>query len=139
MTALFYIGSRSLNLLMGANAPGYRGGIMLLASVSALYTIFGGLKAVVWTDVLQSLLLLAAGILVAVLTFTQVEVGGFAGMLARDAALPGRPAKNAPLPAGRSSGRALDRCADRTPRDASVVLVHESVHRAAHARGVESA
>ena len=88
LTALFYIGSRSLNLLLGASAPGYVGGIALLATASALYTLFGGLKAVVWTDVLQSLLLLAAGMLVAGLTFAQDEVGGFAGMLARDAALP---------------------------------------------------
>ncbi len=88
MTALFYIGSRSLNLLLGENAPGYVGGILLLASVSAVYTIFGGLKAVIWTDVVQTGLLLAAGVLVALATFAEPEVGGFSGLLERDAALP---------------------------------------------------
>jgi len=43
--------------------------IIALAVVSAGYTIFGGLKAVIWTDVIQSVMLLAAGIVVAVLTF----------------------------------------------------------------------
>ena len=90
MSALYYIGSRSLGLLLGASpwAPGYTGGVVLLAGVAALYTICGGLKAVVWTDVVQSLLLLGAGVAVALLTFSQEEIGGFAGMWARDAALP---------------------------------------------------
>lgn len=89
MTALFYIGSRSMNLLLrdGPLELGYVGGIAALAFITGAYTIFGGLKAVVWTDVLQSVLLLAAGILVAVLTFSQEEIGGFSGLLARDAAL----------------------------------------------------
>ena len=88
MTALFYIGSRSLNLLMGEHAPGYIGGIALLAFVSAAYTLFGGLKAVIWTDVLQTALLLAAGLIVAGLTFAQPEVGGLLGLIEQDAALP---------------------------------------------------
>jgi SSS family solute:Na+ symporter len=90
MAMLYYIGSRSMNLLLGdsALAPGYAGGIALLAGTAALYTTFGGLKAVIWTDVLQSLLLLAAGVLVAGLTFSQKEIGGFAGLLTHDAALP---------------------------------------------------
>jgi len=90
MAMLYYIGSRSMNLLLAGSAlvPGYAGGIAALAGMAALYTVFGGLKAVVWTDVLQSLLLLAAGVMVAGLTFSQPEIGGFAGLLARDSALP---------------------------------------------------
>jgi len=53
-----------------------------LALVAAGYTIVGGLKAVVWTDVIQSFLLLAAGIGVAVLTFD--KIGGWSGMINRD-------------------------------------------------------
>ncbi|ACY13077.1 SLC5 family protein [Haliangium ochraceum] len=90
MTAAFYIGSRSLGLLL-ADTPlelGYLGGVAVLVIITTAYTIFGGLTAVVWTDVMQSLLLLVAGVLVAVLTFAQPEVGGFAAMMARDAALP---------------------------------------------------
>ncbi len=47
--------------------------VIALAVVSAAYTIFGGLKAVVWTDVIQSVLLLAAGIWVSILTFQYVS------------------------------------------------------------------
>lgn len=64
----------------------YELGIGLIALITAVYTILGGLKAVVFTDVVQSILLLAAGITVAFLTFSQPEVGGWAGMMAQDAA-----------------------------------------------------
>ncbi len=88
LTAAFYIGSRSLLLLLKGTslAVGYETGIVLLAVVTAAYTIFGGLKAVVFTDVVQSVLLLAAGIAVAIFTFAQPEVGGWSGMMAQDAA-----------------------------------------------------
>lgn len=84
----FYIGSRSMNLLLGGTtlALGYEWGVVTLAVVAAVYTIIGGLKAVIWTDVLQSVLLLAAGILVAILTFGHSAIGGWSGMLALDAA-----------------------------------------------------
>jgi SSS family solute:Na+ symporter len=52
--------------------------VILLAAISAGYTIFGGLKAVIWTDFMQSMLLLVAGIAVAWLTFAKladVETG----------------------------------------------------------------
>lgn len=84
----FYIGSRSMNLLLGGTslALGYKWGVVALAVVAGVYTILGGLKAVIWTDVLQSMLLLAAGILVAILTFGHDAIGGWSGMLALDAA-----------------------------------------------------
>ena len=47
--------------------------VIALAVISAAYTILGGLKAVVWTDVIQSVLLLAAGIWVSILTFQKVS------------------------------------------------------------------
>ncbi|MDA0587825.1 MAG: sodium/solute symporter [Planctomycetota bacterium] len=50
--------------------------VILLALISAAYTIFGGLKAVIWTDFLQSMLLLVAGIAVAWLAFSKLgDVG----------------------------------------------------------------
>ena len=87
LTAAFYIGSRSLGLLL-VGTPlevSYAQGILVLAIITASYTIFGGLKAVIYTDVMQSVLLLLAGILLAVLTFAQPEVGGWSGMMAHDA------------------------------------------------------
>ena len=88
LTAAFYIGSRSM-LLLFSGTPlevSYEAGIILIALVTAGYTIVGGLKAVVFTDVIQSVLLLAAGVTVALFTFAQPEVGGWSGMMAKDAA-----------------------------------------------------
>jgi solute:Na+ symporter, SSS family len=58
--------------------------VVLLAGISAAYTIFGGLKAVVWTDFMQSMLLLVAGIAIAILTFN--ELGGWGEMMRLDQA-----------------------------------------------------
>lgn len=90
MTALFYVGSRSMSLLLRESAidPGYVGGVIAIAGITGIYTIIGGLRAVVWTDVIQSVLLLASGILVAIATFAQPEIAGFSGLLENDAALP---------------------------------------------------
>jgi SSS family solute:Na+ symporter len=62
----------------------YAAFVLALAVISASYTIFGGLKAVIWTDVIQSLLLLGAGLLVAWLTFDRI--GGWGAMMAMDRA-----------------------------------------------------
>jgi SSS family transporter len=59
-------------------------GILVMAFVTGAYVILGGLKAVIVTDVIQSVLLLLAGLLVAFITFSQPEIGGWAGMAARD-------------------------------------------------------
>jgi len=66
----------------------YRFGILLMALVTGTYTILGGLKAVIVTDVIQSVLLLAAAVLLAVVTFWQPEIGGWSGMTALDGANP---------------------------------------------------
>ena len=90
----FYIGSRSLNILL-QGGPGeidptwYQLGIILMALVTGTYTIVGGLKAVIITDVIQSILLLIAGLAVAAIAFAQPEVGGWSGMTAMDAASDG--------------------------------------------------
>lgn len=88
LTAAFYIGSRSLGLLLDGTMLeiGYTGGVVALVLVTATYTIVGGLKAVIYTDMIQSALLLAAGVLLAILTLSQPEVGGWSGMLSWDAA-----------------------------------------------------
>ena len=62
--------------------------VVALAVVSASYTIWGGLKAVIWTDVIQSILLLGAGILLAFLTFNQI--GGWNSLIAIDEAGAGK-------------------------------------------------
>lgn len=90
MVGGLYIGSRSMiRLLEGTPLePGYATGVLLLATLAAVYTILGGLKAVIWTDILQSILLLSAAVLVALLTFSQQEVGGWIGLVQLEAAVP---------------------------------------------------
>jgi len=114
MTPGLYIGSRSICILVGepaveqvtvpsqTNADGevvaektkfdvnksyYTTFVIGLAIIAASYTIVGGLKAVVWTDVVQSVLMLLAGIGVALLTFS--EIGGWSAMLEMDRAVDG--------------------------------------------------
>ncbi len=53
----------------------------LLAGVAAAYTIFGGLKAVIYTDFIQSILLLVGGGTIAVLAIWHPNVGGISGLL----------------------------------------------------------
>lgn len=86
----FYIGARALSFLLEGTALeiGYGAGILVFAVITATYTVLGGLKAVIWTDFMQSVLLLAAGVFVALLVFAQPEIGGLGGLLAQDAALP---------------------------------------------------
>jgi SSS family solute:Na+ symporter len=56
-------------------------GIVFLAIVTGAYTIYGGMKASAWTDFLQMMVMLLAGILLPVLALR--KVGGL-GQLARD-------------------------------------------------------
>jgi len=65
-------------------------GILLMAAVTGTYTIIGGLKAVITTDVIQSILMLIAAVIVALLTFGQSEIGGWTNMLAMDSGERGR-------------------------------------------------
>ena len=106
MLPAFYIGSRSVNFLLvdqahinevlKASADGvaqtvqidktyYIYGVLIMALVTGVYTIVGGLKAVIVTDVLQSVLMLAGALIVAWFTFNSVEIGGWDGMRALDA------------------------------------------------------
>jgi SSS family solute:Na+ symporter len=90
----FYIGSRSINILL-QGGPGeisqsyYTIGILVMALVTGTYTIVGGLKAVIVTDVIQSVLMLLAGLLVAFIMFSQPEIGGWGSMVAMDSAASG--------------------------------------------------
>ena len=58
--------------------------VIALGVIAASYTIIGGLKAVVYTDVIQSVLILFGGIAVALLTFS--ELGGWGRMMMLDEA-----------------------------------------------------
>jgi SSS family solute:Na+ symporter len=55
-----------------------------LSLVAAAYTVFGGLKAVIYTDVVQSVLLLLGSAIIAVLAIWHPNVGGISGLLAKE-------------------------------------------------------
>jgi SSS family solute:Na+ symporter len=57
-----------------------------LAVVAAAYTVFGGLKAVIYTDVIQSVLLLLGSAIIAVLAIWHPNVGGISGLLTKQPA-----------------------------------------------------
>lgn len=54
--------------------------IIILALVAGLYTIAGGLAAVIYTDFLQTILLLTGAIVISITAF--IQVGGWSGMTA---------------------------------------------------------
>ena len=62
-------------------------GILVMALVTGTYTIIGGLKAVIITDVIQSVLMLIAGLILAF--FMLNEVGGWAALREMDLAING--------------------------------------------------
>jgi SSS family solute:Na+ symporter len=77
ISAVLYLGAIALNSLLG---------IPLLASIIALalftgiYTILGGLRAVVWTEMLQLVVLLTGGIVLSVATVN--AAGGWSAVMA---------------------------------------------------------
>jgi SSS family solute:Na+ symporter len=70
--AVLYMGSLAVNSLLGIRLS-YS--IIALAAVTGIYTILGGLRAVVWTEMLQLTILLLGGIALSVATIHRV--GGF--------------------------------------------------------------
>lgn len=54
------------------------------AIVAAIYTIFGGLKAVIYTDVLQSAILMVGVLIIAALAIYHPNVGGISGLLTKE-------------------------------------------------------
>jgi SSS family solute:Na+ symporter len=59
--------------------------IWALAAVAAAYTVFGGLKAVIYTDVVQSVLLLLGAGIISIRAIWHDNVGGLSGLMEKDA------------------------------------------------------
>jgi SSS family solute:Na+ symporter len=75
MAGVLYTGALTLHSLFGVDLYVGSWGIGALAGA---YTVYGGLKAVVWSDLLQGIALLGGGLLVMVLGFEAVGgVGAF--------------------------------------------------------------
>ncbi len=101
IVATLYVGARTLTTLvlgtpfgdwlteLGRSVmPGtdaevfiYYVGIAVCALITGTYTVFGGLKAVIWTDTIQAVLLLVASAFIAVLAIYHPAVGGLGNLI----------------------------------------------------------
>lgn len=72
LTSVLYLGALALEGIMGVEMI-Y--GIIGLALFSAIYSIYGGLKAVAWTDVVQVVILIGGGLITTVLALNAVSGG----------------------------------------------------------------
>ncbi len=72
-----YAGALVLRTILGWNM--YVGAIVLLVA-TGIYTAFGGLRAVIYTDFIQAFILIAGGIILTLIALHQPEIGGFAGL-----------------------------------------------------------
>jgi len=82
----FYIGSRTLGLLFQGTSfeLTYLQGIILIASVTALFTVFGGMESVVIADNILTVVMILSLILMGTLTYMQPEINGLSGLLKID-------------------------------------------------------
>ncbi|MFO8013665.1 MAG: sodium:solute symporter [Phycisphaerae bacterium] len=82
MSIILYIPSLALSAATGLNVYAC---ILIMGVLSTLYTVLGGLEAVIWTDALQVVILMGGA--VASLCFVAAGVeGGFAGIVAEGVA-----------------------------------------------------
>jgi SSS family solute:Na+ symporter len=77
LTSVLYLGATALDTIMGDGT----GSIMVpciigLAAFAALYSLWGGLAAVAWTDVIQVVLLIAGGLVTTFIALTHVSPDG---------------------------------------------------------------
>lgn len=81
-----YIGARSfLPFLENLGLTlSYAELVIWIAFTSTIYTWFGGLKSVVYTDVIQTFLILASGLVLAYLSISRPEVGGIVELFAKE-------------------------------------------------------
>ena len=72
-----YAGALVLRTILGWNM--YVGAVVLLAD-TGVYTVFGGLRAVIYTDFIQCFILIGGGVILTWVAIEQPEIGGFAGL-----------------------------------------------------------
>ncbi len=72
LTSVIWLGALAMDRIMGIPLMW---GILGLAAFSAIYSIYGGLKAVAWTDVVQVFFLIGGGLVTTVLALYAVSGG----------------------------------------------------------------
>lgn len=86
MCGTLILGAVTVETLMAGTVypVSYETAVWGLSLVAAAYTVFGGLKAVIYTDVIQSILLVIGSAIIAVLAIWHPNVGGISGLLAKE-------------------------------------------------------
>src|SRR5688500_4743293 len=82
ISAVLYLGAVPLYKLTGIEV---RYSIIVLGVFTALYTITGGLRAVVWTEMLQLAVLLLGGAALTIATFHRMGIGASLATINADA------------------------------------------------------
>lgn len=72
LTSVLWLGALALETIMGVPVIW---GIIGLAAFAAIYSIYGGLTAVAWTDVFQVVFLIAGGIITTILALQAIGAG----------------------------------------------------------------
>jgi SSS family solute:Na+ symporter len=82
----FYIGSRTLGLLFEGTSweVSYVAGIFIIATVTVIFTVFGGMESVVTADNILTIIMIASILLMGSFTYLQPEIGGLSGLLKLD-------------------------------------------------------
>ncbi len=86
LVAGFYIGSRTLGLLFAGSGieVTYLNGIISIAVVTLLFSVFGGMESVVVADNILTVVMVLAVLLIGTLTYAQPEINGLSGLLKLD-------------------------------------------------------
>lgn len=74
LTSILYLGALAIRQMMGISLMW---GIIGLAAFAAIYSIYGGLKAVAWTDVIQVVFLIGGGLVTTYVAFDLLGGGDF--------------------------------------------------------------
>jgi SSS family solute:Na+ symporter len=77
VSSVLYLGALAAHAMLGFDI---KTSIVVLAVITGAYTIAGGLRAVVWTELLQLSVLVAGGLALTVVTFN--KVGGMSAVVA---------------------------------------------------------
>ncbi len=86
----FYLGARTLCVFFQGSTleMSYLTALLVIASVTCLFSVFGGMESVVIADNIQTVLMVVAVVTVGSLAFLQPEINGFSGLLALDRSMP---------------------------------------------------
>lgn len=83
LTSVLFLGGKAIDTIIGTGDGSLiMYAILVLAFIAAAYSLYGGLSAVAWTDVVQVILLIAGGLITTIVALTYVTPDGniFSGL-----------------------------------------------------------